>query len=195
MSKALRRISRPLVAGLAVLGALLAAPSVAVGHSNDWKVQAQARMGDRATTETMRLISLRKEPEAGWKKLATGFAYVDVKEGRGEETPKQGHVMRFHVKVCTEDGRMLSDTLAWREQVHYLLGSERFTPAFEQVLRSMKAGGRRLVHVPAARLLCKEGEQVFYWHAGVPDMEAPVYVEVSLIRFGEDELRRTTRFE
>lgn len=195
MSKAFPRISRALALPVALVAAALLAPSTAPGHSNDWKVTAEARMGDRATTETLQLIAKRKEPDGGWNTLATGFAYVDVKEGKGDAVPKQGEVLRLHVKVCTEDGRILSDTLAWREQVQYLLGSKRFEPAFEQVLRSMKHGGRRLVYVPAARLLMKPSNPVFYWHGGVPDQDAPIYVEVSLLRFGPDELRHATKFQ
>lgn len=194
MSKALPRISRFAAAAFAAVLAL-AAPRAVDAHSQDWKLVAEARMGDRASTETLQLIARRTEPEGGWTKLATGFAYIDTKEGTGEETPKQGEVLWFHVKICTEDGRILADTLAWREQIQYLLGSKRFEPAFEQVLRSMKKGGRRMVYIPAARLLSRPDQQVVYWHGGVPDMEKPIYVEVSLMRFGPDPLRRATKFE
>lgn len=152
-----------------------------------------SRMGDQASTTTLELISKLGSTESGWEDSTGGVYFYDLKQGKGE-LPKPGQILRVHVRICTAEGKMIGDTIAFREPQQYFLGGQLLPAPFEQALATMQVGGRRLIAVT------EEAEMdfeviVFPYHRDRPKRGDRVFYEVSLLSVRYDELRKAVRFE
>lgn len=123
--------------------------------------------------------------------LPTGVSYVDQRVGGGQTPAKGMLVVLNFVARTAEDGAVFEDTRARGKPIVYIFGGRPFTGGLcagvEEALSTMRAGGKRLVRVPADRGFGERGavlrptEHVPEKQGVIPPGAALVY-ELDLLR-------------
>lgn len=77
----------------------------------------------------------------------SGLQYLDIIAGEGE-SPETGQSVRVHYTGSLENGRVF-DSSRGREPFSFALGRDPVIEGWEEGIRTMKPGGRRLLIIPA----------------------------------------------
>ena len=77
----------------------------------------------------------------------SGLQYLDIIDGEGEP-PETGQSVRVHYTGTLEQGRIFDSSRSRREPFTFVLGQDRVIKGWEEGIRSMKPGGRRLLIIP-----------------------------------------------
>ncbi|MEO0947605.1 MAG: FKBP-type peptidyl-prolyl cis-trans isomerase [Cyanobacteria bacterium J06641_5] len=78
----------------------------------------------------------------------SGLQYLDIIEGEGEP-PETGQSVRVHYTGTLEKGRIFDSSRTRREPFTFVLGQDSVIKGWEEGIRTMKPGGRRLLIIPA----------------------------------------------
>ena len=88
----------------------------------------------------------KKWPEA--KKTSTGLRYIILKEGRGDARPQHGDVVKVLFQGKLLDGRVFNEALDPAKPAPMRIGRDLLIPAWEESLKNMRRGEKRLIIVP-----------------------------------------------
>jgi len=77
----------------------------------------------------------------------SGLQYLDIIDGEGEP-PETGQSVRVHYTGTLEQGRIFDSSRNRREPFTFVLGQDRVIKGWEEGIRTMKPGGRRLLIIP-----------------------------------------------
>jgi peptidylprolyl isomerase len=81
-------------------------------------------------------------------KTASGLAYEDIVEGTGN-SPKAGQIIFVHYTGTLEDGQKFDSSVDRNEPLQYTHGVGMVIQGWEKGLATMKAGGKRRLHIPS----------------------------------------------
>jgi FKBP-type peptidyl-prolyl cis-trans isomerase len=82
------------------------------------------------------------------RKTSTGLRYVILKEGKGDATPQPGDVVTVLYQGRLLNGKVFSEALDPKEPFRPRVGRDQLIAAWEEVLKQMKRGEKRLIIVP-----------------------------------------------
>jgi len=139
------------------------------------------------------LIDLAAEevPESAWTLTGAAIRWRDVVVGEGDEI-RPGQAPYLFVTACTPDGRVVADTLMERHPIFYVYEGGRLPAAFDEAIKGMKTGGRRLLLWPGSNRF--ESEALI-----IPDDIYPtgqdLVFSVSFFRQVPPEPAEATRFQ
>ncbi len=81
-------------------------------------------------------------------KTATGLRYVILKEGTGEDTPKPGDLVTVLFQGRLLDGKIFNEALDPAHPFTARVGRDQLIAAWDEALKQMKRGEKRLIIVP-----------------------------------------------
>jgi FKBP-type peptidyl-prolyl cis-trans isomerase len=82
------------------------------------------------------------------KKTSTGLRYVILKEGKGDATPQSGDVVTVLYEGRLLNGKVFNVCLDPKQPFQPRVGRDQLIPAWEEALKQMKRGEKRLIIVP-----------------------------------------------
>ncbi|MFA5056573.1 MAG: FKBP-type peptidyl-prolyl cis-trans isomerase [Opitutaceae bacterium] len=89
--------------------------------------------------------------EKNWpkaKKTSTGLRYIVLKQGTGAATPQPGAKVAVLYQGRLLDGKVFSEELNPAQPFRPRIGRDELIPAWEEALKQMKRGEKRLIIVP-----------------------------------------------
>jgi FKBP-type peptidyl-prolyl cis-trans isomerase len=89
--------------------------------------------------------------EKSWptaRKTSTGLRYVILKEGKGDATPQPGDVVAVLYQGRLLNGKVFSEALDPKEPFRPRVGRDELIAAWEEAIKQMKRGEKRLLIVP-----------------------------------------------
>ena len=121
----------------------------------------------------------------------SGLAYRDVRIGGGQ-SPRQGDIVALHYRGSTaRDGQVFYDTHDAGKPIVFIYGSRPFAggvcDGVEEALKTMRAGGRRVVDVPSElgfgeRGLVMRGTRHVAEKGGAVAADADLVYDLELVR-------------
>jgi FKBP-type peptidyl-prolyl cis-trans isomerase len=81
-------------------------------------------------------------------KTSTGLRYVILKQGKGDAKPKVGDVVSVLYQGRLLSGRIFGSELDPAKPFIVRIGRDQLIPAWEETLKQMKRGEKRLIIVP-----------------------------------------------
>jgi FKBP-type peptidyl-prolyl cis-trans isomerase len=93
----------------------------------------------------------REIVEKNWpnaKKSATGLRYIILKEGTGEASPQPGDLVKVVYQGRLLSGNVFGQELDPAKPFPVRVGRDQLIPAWEETLKQMKRGEKRLIIVP-----------------------------------------------
>ena len=82
------------------------------------------------------------------KKTSTGLRYIILKEGKGDAMPQPGDLVTVLYLGRLLDGKVFSEELDPKQPFRPRVGRDQLIVAWEEVLKQMKRGEKRLIIVP-----------------------------------------------
>jgi FKBP-type peptidyl-prolyl cis-trans isomerase len=81
-------------------------------------------------------------------KTSTGLRYVILKPGTGDETPRPGDLVTVLFQGRLLDGRVFNEDLDPKHPFTTRVGRDQLIAGWEEALKQMKRGEKRLIIVP-----------------------------------------------
>lgn len=81
-------------------------------------------------------------------KTATGLRYVVLKEGTGTATPQAGDLVKVLYQGRLLNGKVFSEGSDPKDPFAIRVGRDQLIPGWEEALKQMKRGEKRLIIVP-----------------------------------------------
>lgn len=81
-------------------------------------------------------------------KTSTGLRYVILKQGTGKETPRPGDIVSVLFQGRLLNGKIFNEDLDPKNPFRTRVGRDLLIPAWEETLKQMKVGEKRLIIVP-----------------------------------------------
>jgi FKBP-type peptidyl-prolyl cis-trans isomerase len=81
-------------------------------------------------------------------KTSTGLRYVILKNGTGEAKPQPGDLVTVLYQGRLLDGKVFNEGLDPKQPFRVRVGRDELIPAWEEALKQMKKGEKRLIIVP-----------------------------------------------
>lgn len=87
-----------------------------------------------------------KWPDA--KKTSTGLRYLILKEGTGDARPLPGDIVKVLFQGRLLDGHVFNESLDPAKPAPMRIGRDLLIPAWEEAIKNMRRGEKRLIIVP-----------------------------------------------
>ena len=81
-------------------------------------------------------------------KTATGLRYIILKEGKGDARPKAGDLVTVLYQGRFLDGKVFSEEMNPAQAFRPRVGRDQLIPAWEEAIKQMRRGEKRLIIVP-----------------------------------------------
>ncbi len=81
-------------------------------------------------------------------KTSTGLRYLVLKPGTGDATPKAGDMVKVLFQGRLLNGKVFNELLDLSHPFEVRVGRDQLIPAWEEALKQMKRGEKRLIIVP-----------------------------------------------
>jgi FKBP-type peptidyl-prolyl cis-trans isomerase len=114
------------------------------------------------------------------KKTSTGLRYVILKEGKGDAMPQPGDIVTVLYQGRLLNGKVFSEGLDPKQPFRVRVGRDELIPAWEEALKQMKKGEKRLIIAPY---------ELGYGTRGDPPRiprRATLIFEIELLEFGKE---------
>ncbi|MBI4616685.1 MAG: FKBP-type peptidyl-prolyl cis-trans isomerase [Planctomycetes bacterium] len=132
-------------------------------------------------TELVEFVAGPKYPEidpAKVQRTASGLGYIDLAPGDGAPPPA-GATVSVHYSGWLENGKLFDSSRVRDEPLEFQVGRGRVIKGWDEGLASMRAGGRRILIIPADLAYGSRGA------GGVIPPGATLVFEVELLRIRE----------
>ncbi len=115
-------------------------------------------------------------------KTSTGLRYVILKPGTGTETPRPGDMVSVIFQGRLLNGKVFNEDLDRAHPFEVRIGRDQLIPAWEEALKQMKVGEKRLIIVPYELGYGTRGKP-----PDIPRMATLVF-EIELVGFTREKL-------